>query len=227
MNDVIETTGMILAGADYSEYDKRLKVLTSDLGKVTVFARGVRRQNSKYMGMTDMFVFGEIRLFAGKSAYNLSGIEVSNYFEGIRQDMEKLCYASYFADLADYSVRENMDGRGVLLLLYRSLQALDTASIDNRLVRAVYELRMVMENGVYPGLPERKILPGTASAMKHIEEADIRSLYSFKVKEDVQSEFIHTADAYRKRYLQGSFRSLEVMGAMGYDTGMENTVKAE
>ena len=151
MNDVIETAGMILASYDYAEYDRRLKVLTADLGKVTVFARGVRRQNSRYMGMTDMFAYGSIRLFAGKSAYNLSGIEVSNYFEGIRLDMEKMCYASYFADLADYSVRENMDGREVLMLLYRSLQALDTDSIDNRLIRAVYELRMVMEGGVYPG----------------------------------------------------------------------------
>ena len=115
MSDVIETTGMIIAGFDYSEYDKRLRILTADVGKVTVFARGVRRQNSKYMGMTDMFVFGRIGLFAGKSAYNLSGIEVSNYFEGIRQDMERMCYASYFADLADYSVHENMDGKGVLI----------------------------------------------------------------------------------------------------------------
>ena len=99
MSDVIETTGMIIAGFDYSEYDKRLRILTADVGKVTVFARGVRRQNSKYMGMTDMFVFGRIGLFAGKSAYNLSGIEVSNYFEGIRQDMERMCYASYFAEV--------------------------------------------------------------------------------------------------------------------------------
>ena len=220
MSDVIETTGMILAGFDYSEYDKRLRILTADVGKVTVFARGVRRQNSKYMGMTDMFVFGRIGLFAGRSAYNLSGIEVSNYFEGIRQDMERMCYASYFADLADYSVHENMDGKGVLMLLYRSLQALETESIDNRIVRAVYELRMVMENGVYPGLPDRKVLPGTASAMRHIEEADIRSLYSFRVTEEVEAELIRTADLYRKRYIQGSFKSLDVMEAMGYDTVM-------
>ena len=144
MNDLITTPGMVLSGFDHQEYDKRLVILTSDIGKVTVFARGVRRQNSKFMGMTDPFVFGEFKLFAGKSAYNLSGLDVSNYFEGIRLDMERMCYASYFADLADYSVKENMDGKSVLLLLFRSLQALETGSIDNKLVRAVYELRMVM-----------------------------------------------------------------------------------
>ncbi|MBO5551003.1 MAG: DNA repair protein RecO [Lachnospiraceae bacterium] len=216
MNDLVTTAGMILGSFDHLEYDKRLVVLTSEIGKVTVFARGVRRQNSRFMGMTDPFEFGEFSLFAGRSAYNLSGLEISNYFENIRLDMECMCYASYLADLADYSVRENMDGRGVLLLLYRSLQALDTGSIDNRLVRAVYELRMVMENGVYPGLPAVKLQPGTVNAMKHIESSDIKSLYSFRVKPEVLDELCRTADEYRQRYIQGSFKSLEVMREMGY-----------
>ncbi len=211
MNDLIITSGMILASFDHLEYDKRMTVLTSDIGKVTVFARGVRRQNSRFIGKTDPFAFGEFRLFAGKSAYNLSGADISNYFEGIRLDMDTMCYASYFADLSDYCVKENMDGRSILLLLYRSLQALDTASIDNALVRAVFELRMVMENGVYPGVPEGRVLPGTASAMKHIEGADIKSLYSFKVASEVRSELIRTADEYRRKYIGGSFKSLEVM----------------
>lgn len=215
MNDLVITSGMVLKSFDHLEYDKRLVVLTPDIGKVTVFARGVRRQNSKYIGMTDPFVFGEFRLFAGKSAYNLSGLDVSNFFEGIRLDMERMCYASYFADLADYSVKENMDGRGVLLLLYRSLQALDTESIGNKLVRAVYELKMVMENGVYPGIPDRSILPGTVTAMGHIEKAEIKDLYSFRIKPEVEAELSGIASEYRQRYLDGNFRSLEVMRDLG------------
>ena len=217
MSDLIQTTGMVLSGYDHAEYDKRLILLTSDLGRITVFAAGVRRQNSRFMGMTDPFVFGEFMLFAGKSAYNLSQVNVSNYFEGIRMDVEKMCYASYFADLAGASVKENMEGREVLLLLYRSLQALDTEGIDNSLVRPVYELRMVMEAGVYPGIPERGLRGGTVSAMKHIEEADIRSLYSFKVSDEVREELSGIASEYRKRYMGEGFRSLDVMHEMGYN----------
>ncbi|MCR5774051.1 MAG: DNA repair protein RecO [Lachnospiraceae bacterium] len=216
MNDLITTTGMVIAGYDHMEYDKRLVVLTSDLGRITVFARGVRRQNSKFIGMTDPFAFGEFKVFAGKNAYNLSDIRITNYFESIRQDMELMCYASYFADLAGYCVRENMDGREILLLLYRSLQALGTESIDNRLIRAVYELRMVQENGLYPGIPERALLGGTARAMDHIVSSGIKDIYSFKVKEDVEAELSDIADEYRKRYIQGNFRSLDVMRELGY-----------
>ena len=216
MNDLIVTFGMVLAGFDHLEYDKRLVVLTSELGRITVFARGVRRQNSRFTGMTEPFCFGEFKLFAGKSAYNLSGVDISNYFEGIRLDMERMCYASYFADLADSCVKENMDGRNVLLLLYRCLQALDTDSIENSLVRSVYELRIVIENGVYPGIPDRTLLPGTISAMKHIEEAGVKELFSFRVKEDVAKELCLVADEYRKRSMGDKFKSLEVMRDLGY-----------
>ncbi len=208
---------MILLSFDYSEYDKRMVILTSKAGKVTVFARGVRRQNSRFMGLTEPFSYGEFQLFAGKSAYNLSNVEIINHFEDLRFDMEKMCYASYFADLADYSVKENMEGKSVLLLLYRSFQALNTDKIDNRLIRAVVELRMVIENGVYPGVPERNILPGTVSAMEHIAKADIRDIYSFRVSDEVMEELKNIADEYRKRYIQGRFKSLEVMSEMGYN----------
>ncbi len=208
---------MILLSFDYSEYDKRMVILTSKAGKVTVFARGVRRQNSRFMGLTEPFSYGEFQLFAGKSAYNLSNVEITNHFEDLRFDMEKMCYASYFADLADYSVKENMEGKNVLLLLYRSFQALNTDKIDNRLIRAVVELKMVMENGVYPGVPEKKILPGTISAMEHIAKADIKDIYSFRVSDQVMEELKDIADEYRKRYMQGRFKSLEVMSEMGYN----------
>ncbi len=216
MNDLVVTPGMVLKGFDYQEYDKRLIVLTADIGKVTVFARGVRRQNSRFVGMTDPFSYGEFRLFAGKNAYNLSGADISNYFQDIRLDMERMCYASYFADLAEYSVKENMDGRDVLLLLYRSLQALETDSLDNSLVRAVFELKMVVINGVYPGVPGPNTAPGVVKAMEHIEKAGIKELFSFKVTEDVRDELASTADEYRRRYLGGNFKPLEVMRELGY-----------
>ena len=34
MNDLVTTTGMVLGSFDYQEYDKRLIVLTSEIGKV-------------------------------------------------------------------------------------------------------------------------------------------------------------------------------------------------
>ena len=218
MHDSVLTTGMVLKAYDFGEFDRRLIILTADRGKITVFAKGVRRQGSKYMAASDPFVFGKFRLFEGKSAYNLYDAEITSYFEELRLDMECMCYASYFADIADYYTRENDDDAQMLKLLYRAIQALLVPGIEKALVRAVYELKSISVNGEYPGLPNgRKLLPGTVTALTYIEKSDIRELYSFKVSNEVLAELTAVADIYRKRFIQYDFKSLEVMGEMGYN----------
>ena len=218
MSDLVDTTGMVLKAFDYGEYDRRLVLLTSDIGKITVFAKGVRRQGAKYMACSDPFVFGKFRLFAGKSAYNLNEADISNYFEGLRSDPESFYYGSYFADIADYYTRENNDDIEMLKLLYRSLQALMNPEIDNRLVRAVYELKSIAINGEFPGPPkDRKILDGTASALDHIGNSDVRGLYSFIIRDNIKNELIEIADEYVRRFIGVEFKSLEVMRDLGYN----------
>lgn len=219
MRDTVNVTGMVLKAFDYGEFDRRLVVLTADRGKITIFAKGVRRQGSKFMAASDPFVFGSFRLFEGKSAYNLYDAEITSYFEELRMDMECMCYASYFADVADYYSRENDDDAEMLKLLYRAIQALLINSIDRRLVRAVFELKSIALNGEYPGIPRgRKLLAGTENAMQYIEHSGIRELYSFKVSSEVMTELAAVADEYRKRYIQAEFKSLEVMEKLGYNT---------
>ena len=54
--------------------------------------------------------------------------------------------------MAEYYAQENSDDREMLKLLYQSLKALGKKNFDNRLVRVIYELKMMVLNGVYPNL---------------------------------------------------------------------------
>lgn len=89
------------------------------------------------------FVFGKFLLYEGRDAYTLAGAEVENYFREIAGDMEAACYGSYFLELADYYGRENIDATETLRLLYQSLRALLKPSVPNRLVKPVYELKLM------------------------------------------------------------------------------------
>ena len=149
MREQISVTGMVLMAAPVGEYDRRLVILTRGRGKITAFARGVRRPGNQLMAAAAPFVFGKFLLYEGRDAYTLAGAEVENYFREIAGDMEAACYGSYFLEMADYYGRENIDATETLRLLYQSLRALLKPSVPNRLVKPVYGLKLMEINGEY------------------------------------------------------------------------------
>lgn len=154
MGQTVLLNGIVLSAMPIGDYDKRLVVLTRERGKITVFARGARRPNSQLLAATNPFVFGEFELFEGKTAYNACRVSVKNYFRELAENIETSCYGFYFLELANYYAVENMEAKDMCNLLYLSLRALTKPVFLNRLVRRVYELRMLVLGGEYPNLFE-------------------------------------------------------------------------
>ena len=141
---------MVLSAMPIGEFDKRLVILTREMGKISVFAKGARRPNSALLACSQPLVFAEFSLYAGRSAYNLAAAEVKNYFEELREDFEGLCYAFYFCEFSEYITRENNDEREILKLLYQSLRALAKKSIDRQLIKLIFELKIIALSGEAP-----------------------------------------------------------------------------
>ncbi len=152
MGDITEVTGMVLSAMPVGEYDRRIVLLTKERGKISAFAKGARRPNSPLLGVTRAFVFGTFMMYEGRTTYNLKQANISNYFEDVLLDYDAVCYACYFAELADYYGRENVDASSDINLLYVALKALLNKNIPNKLVRYIYELRLIAENGECPEL---------------------------------------------------------------------------
>lgn len=152
MGQNIVLTGMVLNVMPIGEYDKRITVLTKERGKITAFARGARRPTSQILAAANPFSFGEFEFFEGRSTYNLVKATITNYFRELSNDPVRACYGFYFLEIADFYAQENNNGTGLLKLLYQTLRALGKPSFDSRLVRRTYELRILLEEGEYPGM---------------------------------------------------------------------------
>jgi len=215
VQDFTIVTGMIIKAVPIGEYDRRLVLLTKEKGKITAFVRGARKPNSRFVAATNLFCFGTFKLYAGRDAYNLADAEISNYFEELRMDFEGAYYGMYFLEIADYYTRENNDEREMLKLLYQSLKAVSAPSLPNPLVRAIYELKSVIVNGEFPGIPEGKnYLPATEYAVDYIVNSSIEKLYTFAVTEEVLREIKGIAEKICKMCLQTRFKSLEILDTL-------------
>ena len=220
MREQISVTGMVLMAAPVGEYDRRLVILTRGRGKITAFARGVRRPGNQLMAAAAPFVFGKFLLYEGRDAYTLAGAEVENYFREIAGDMEAACYGSYFLELADYYGRENIDATETLRLLYQSLRALLKPSVPNRLVKPVYELKLMEINGEYRELPLGRLNDSTLYAWQYVLAAPVESLYTFTLTDQVLGEFVRCVEQNKERFIDKTFHSLDIH-AMGPGTTQE------
>ena len=141
---------MILQVTPMGEYDRRVVILTKEIGKISAFARGARKPSSSLVGVTSPFTFGQFTLYEGRNSYTLQNVSVVNYFSELREDVEKAYYGMYFMELADYYGREHNDEVLSLKLLYQTFRAIAKGSISQQLIRCIYELKMISINGEAP-----------------------------------------------------------------------------
>ena len=216
MREYVIATGMVLEATPVNDYDRRTVILTKEFGKITAFGKGARKPGNKLLAVTNPFVFGEFKLYEGKNAYTLIDADISCYFEELRTDYESAYMGMYFLEYASFYTRENNDELMMLKLLFQSVRALTKPAIDNRLVRAVYEIKTVAVNGEYPGIPTgRSFLPGTLRALDHIINSSIERLFSFTVNDDILNELLYLGTLYRKRVVDRPFKSLEIIDFVG------------
>lgn len=214
MREQVVLTGMVLKASPVGEYDRRLVILTSERGKITAFARGARRPGSQLMASSGPFVFGKFHLYEGRDAYTLAASEITNYFREIAADMEAACYGSYFLEFADYYARENVEALEPLKLLYQSLRALLKPAIPNRLVKLIYELKMMELNGEYREKPLGNLCDSTIYTWEYVLASPVEKLYNFTVSEQVLEEFGRCVEENKKRFIDKTFHSLDILGVV-------------
>ena len=215
MRDNILLTGMILQTSPVNDYDRRLVVLTKERGKVTIFARGARRQNSKLTAAANPFCFGVFKVYEGKSAYNLIDVEVRYYFEELRSNVEGAYLGMYFLEYAAWYSRENNDELELLKLLFQSVRAIVKGTIDYRLIRRIFEIKILAVNGEFPGLSDNEaFLEATRYTVNFIVNTPVEKLYTFKVSDAVLKELSVLCERCGKRNSDHRFKSLETLDSL-------------
>ena len=212
MQDFTTVTGIVIKTEPISEYDKRVVILTKEKGKISAFAKGCRKPGNRLMAAANPFSFGEFRLYAGKNSYNIMEVQIKNYFDALRKDFDVAYMGMYFLEVADYYTRENLDAIELLRLLYQSLRALESGRYEHDFVRMVFEIKSIVINGEFPGIPEHKTyLNDTHYALSYIEKSGIEKLFSFEVSKEVKDELIQISKIYCNRFHDKRFSSLDII----------------
>ncbi len=144
--------GIVLRVTDYNDRDALLTLLTSDQGKLTVKARGLRRKNSPLIAPCQLLAYGEFTLFEYRGQYSVNEAHSIELFTALRRDLNKLSLGTYFAQAAEVLSQEDFPSPELLSLLLNCLYALSRMQLPESQIKAVFELRAACLSGYTPDL---------------------------------------------------------------------------
>lgn len=150
---LIKTAGLITKTTKYGDSSLIVTIITKDLGKISAIANNVRTSKSRMLSGLQLFVYSEFVVYKGKGKkglYNINEITVAEAFPDIRTSLEKLAYASYFAEIANCVSTENSPDVDILRLLLNSLFVLDRGLQPYEKIKTVFEWRLAHICGYSP-----------------------------------------------------------------------------
>lgn len=148
----LKVRGLVLRVTPYRDHDALLTVLTQEQGKLTLKARGLRRKNSPLVAPCQLLAYGEYVVFEYRGMYTINEAHSLELFQQLRNDLTKLSLGSYFAQAAELLSQEDQPNPELLSLVLNCLYGLAKYDIDERKVKAAYELRIACIAGYAPDL---------------------------------------------------------------------------
>ena len=158
---MIKTKGIVILESNMGDFDKMVTILTPNMGKIGCAARGSRRPKSSLMAGTQFLSFGNFVLYSSPSSYSINSCDTIEIFYNIRNDLDKLNYASFITRIIYDVTDENQYSYNILQLLLNTLYMISESDKDLDFILSIFELRLMVYLGFSPNLSKCTSCSGT------------------------------------------------------------------
>lgn len=145
----IRTKAIVVRRTNYGEADRIIQLLTPDYGKLSVMARGVRKEKSKLAGGIELFALCDVTAMAGRSSdlYMLTGARLETFYRNIMSDYDHMQFG-YEAIKQVSKAADALDEPAFFDLLDQTFQWLDNQTIELKLTKTWFWLQLAILLGV-------------------------------------------------------------------------------
>ncbi len=143
--------GIVIKENLSGDFDKYVLIYAKNIGKISVFTRGARKINSKFLAGATLFTYGDFFVKEKNGKYYMEDIDIIENFYKLRNNLFTLSYGTFFLEIIDKSIPNEISENNILLLLLKSLQKL-TKFEKIKLVSATFVIKLIALLGYFPGL---------------------------------------------------------------------------
>lgn len=148
-----KTKAIVVGSHPLGEADRIVTLYTRDFGKIRAVARGVRKLKSRLCGRLELLTYGDLVFFerADKDLQIVNSFEIVESFQVLREDLMRLVYCSYLAELIQQVESLSVPDAGTFDLLLEIMLMMKTAD-DPEVLARTFEIRLLTNAGFSPRL---------------------------------------------------------------------------
>lgn len=141
----VRTFGLVLRRTNIGEADRILNLITPQ-GKMSVIARGARREKSKLAGGIEVFTLADYNIHFGRRELGiLTGAKMVKHYGNLVKNFEKTSLAGAFLKRIN-ALAEQTDSEEYFEILKQSLECLDDG-LNGALVESWFLLNTIRASG--------------------------------------------------------------------------------
>ncbi len=143
---------IVLRRVDYGEADRIVSLLSRSRGKITLFARAVRKPKSKLAGGIELFALNEVTFIPGRGdMMTLVSAQVVQHFGSIVRDYDRTMLAYRLLKAVDVLTEDTAD-ESYFTFLLNGLAALDDEQLADDKLMLWLAVRLLALHGSMPNV---------------------------------------------------------------------------
>ncbi len=153
METTFNTQALVVDRYPFKEFDSRVIVFSKDKGRLDLVARGARRSTSKIACHIEPISISSIMIVPGKTYDYAGSVKGSNFYSGIKKDLDKVMLAGRALCLIKNITKEGEEGDfprqyGILKDFFDILDKEDRDSKEK--IYIFFAFKMLYELGFLP-----------------------------------------------------------------------------
>ena len=145
---------LVLKRQQYGDFDLIVHLLTRGHGKITTIAKAAKKSVKRFGGTLEPFAELKVVWKGGKGMPILSEASLERTVEGIRTDLVKMAYASYWVEVIDRHLEPYHRQPESFTLLRLVLERLEAENRSVADLSVLFHMRFLMQAGLNPGLDQ-------------------------------------------------------------------------
>lgn len=148
-----ETDGIVMSQRkSYQENQKFLTILTKHQGLIEAKIRPFGQISKNIYNNVTILGYYHFNLYQGRGIPSINAVEPKELFFDLRYDPKKLALSQYFCELTSLFIQQNQKATKHLSLLLNTLWKLQKEEQNEKLIKSIFEMRLISYSGYMPNL---------------------------------------------------------------------------